>query len=107
MQESPIKLGPIQASGKVEEKWRKSGGKVEENGGKVEKSGGKKWRKSEGKVEEKWFIYENFKNFFYRLKGRTNSTRKSSFSSTFCVKNFIKLINFKKIKFFPPLFPLA
>jgi len=58
LQESPIKLGPIQASGKVEgkveEKWRKSGGKVEENGGKV----GKKWRKVEeksgGKVKEKW-----------------------------------------------------
>ena len=47
-------LGPIQASGKVE-------GKVEE---KWRKSGGKKWRKSEGKVKEKWFIYENFKNFF-------------------------------------------
>ena len=63
-----ISLGPIQASGKVEgkveEKWRKSGGKVEESGGKVAESGGKKWRKSEGKVEEKWFIYENFKNFF-------------------------------------------
>ena len=106
-------LGLIQASGKVEgkveEKWRKSGGKVEESGGKV----AEKWRKMEeksgGKVKEKWrkrgLFMKISKTFFSRLKGRTNSTRKTKFSSNFYAKNLIKLLNFKKIEFFPPLFP--